>query len=154
TVLTRKQSEQSRSRSIIGERRGSDLTGAAWVQTVTLAGSLIRGEEEKLVFHDRAAEIETKLILFELRPGLPRIVAEESVGIQRIVAEEFPQSAMELVRTGLSHHIYVGACIAPVRCIILPGLHLEFFDGIRIGDGHAAAEKSAALQIVNADTVH
>src|SRR5438874_2674279 len=54
----------------------------------------------------------------------------------------------------LGDHVHVSAGIAPIRGVILAGLHLEFLDAVRIRDGDPATEMPAALQVIDLNPIH
>jgi len=96
-----------------------------------LNGPLIISEKKGGVLADWAAEGETKLILFDYRPGLAVTLQEEIIGVESIIAEKLPQIAVQMIASGLAHNLHVGASAAPVICVIHTGLHFEFGDRVR-----------------------
>ena len=59
-------------------------------------------------------------------------IKEIVVGIQGGVPEEFKSAPMEVVRAGLGDDVNVGARIAAVAGIVVPGLNLELLYRVRI----------------------
>ena len=82
---------------------------------------LIRGEEEQLVFHDRAAHIASELIRLVRRPGL----CEEVTGIQRVIAKVIERCAVERIGPGLDREVDDGAAERPILRVGIARLHLE-----------------------------
>ena len=88
--------------------------------------SLIIGEEESLVFLQRAAQRASELIQIEfLRRG-----SEEAACVQVCIAEELEQRPVEVIGPRLSRHQNgrTGAC--PIFRGVVKGQDLEFLDGI------------------------
>ena len=65
---------------------------------------------------------------------------------------------MELATTRLCHHVNVGPGAAPVPGVVQRGLHLEFLNGIRIGNGNSSLLEEIpcppAAEIVCVGTIH
>src|SRR5262249_27065571 len=74
--------------------------------------------------------------------------------IQSFVPEVFEDRSMKTIPAALRNHIHVGAGVAPVRSVVLAGLHFEFLDCIWVGNGNATAEMTAALQVIDLHSVH
>ena len=67
------------------------------VYSVTLPRTLVRSEEKKFVAANGSAQIKAKLILLEDGPGLASFIPKERVGVQRVVTEKLPKSAVKIV---------------------------------------------------------
>src|SRR5262249_28539175 len=141
-------------RSIVGKRRHCDLAGAVEIDAVPLSCALIGSKKEKSFSPYGAGKIETKLMLLQYRPRLMGQVAEKTVRIQRIVSEKLPKCSVKIFCARLCDQIHIGSSIAAERGIVLACLHLEFLDRVGIGNRDAAGELRAALQIIDADSIH
>src|SRR5215469_15996313 len=97
-------------------RRNRALYRCCGLDTV----ELIREKEESLVVAfiqsrnlyrttNRVAEI----VVAQRRPRQLGLIGEEVIGIEVIVAEEFIEIAVELVRSRLCHHVDLSAGAAP-----------------------------------------
>jgi len=139
---------------VVRDGRGSDRTRATGIQTVSLASALIGGEEKKLVPPDRAAEIKAELILLQHRPRLAGGIPKEGVRIKVVISEEFPCGTVKIVGSPLCDNIDIRASISSIGSVVLAGLHLEFLDRVRVGDGYSSAKVTAALQIVDSYSIH
>ncbi len=62
-------------------------------------------QEERLVLDHRSADVRAVLVLNEGRPRDAGAVAEEVVGVERPVAQEFVEIAVDLVGTGLGGQV-------------------------------------------------
>ena len=64
--------------------------------TPSLTTPLLRPEEENPVLNNRAIEVATEVVVFQLWFGLTGPVEEEAIRVERIISIELEQSAMEL----------------------------------------------------------
>ena len=65
-----------------------------------MAGPLIRTKEEHLIFLNGSAQRAAELVLFQGRFGLSGGIPEKRIGVENIVAHEFPDISVEIVSTG------------------------------------------------------
>ena len=96
------------------------------------ARSLVIKEEEGLIARvinvrnaKWATDRSSKLILAELGFAL-RAEYEEVLGIEEIVAHEFPQIAVVGIRSGLGSHVQHRACCMAELRRVVAGLYSEF----------------------------
>src|SRR5205807_5140637 len=66
------------------------------------------------------------------------------VGIEDVIANELEKGAVDLVAACFGDDVHVGTRTATVGGVVQAGLHLEFLDGVRVGDGNAANGKNCA----------
>jgi len=137
-------------RAIVGNRGRGGGAGAVNIQAITLASALVGREEEKFIVKDGTTQVEAELVLFQNRARLAGGVAEECIGVEVFIAEEFPRRAMEIVGAALGDDVNIRAGVPAVSGVVLAGLYFKFRDRVWIGDGNAAAKKAAALEIVDA----
>src|SRR5260370_42539167 len=91
-----------------------------------LPQSFVGAEDKRAIANDRAAAGAAKLILSKGRLGRTRAIGKEIVGVQFVMAQEFPHIAVEFVGAGLRHDRGEPAASAsepPARSV---GNHLEF----------------------------
>src|SRR5215204_1243691 len=106
-VAVRQLDGDDRERQAVVERRA-----------VALARALVRREEEELVLHDGAAERAAELFTFEDGARTPGRVEEEIVGVQRVVADEGVDVAVELAPARLRDGLDVAARVAALRRVV------------------------------------
>ena len=96
--------------------------------------------EECLVLNDRAADSGTELVLAEGRRLLVELVRERVARVQRVVAEELPKRAVELVRARLGDHIDDASEDTSEFRLVVVRLNLELLNRIdnRRNDVHVA----------------
>src|SRR5262249_35862861 len=97
--------------------------------------ALISAEEEQLVAQNWTAGSPTELVPFEravyllTRLGIdPRKICR---GVQQIVANEFKQAAMKVIRTGLRDRIRLCAGVLALRRRQRAGFYLELLQRVR-----------------------
>src|SRR6185437_7224736 len=84
-------------RAQLGEVTGALLKrwhGGEFCLALTIAESFIKAKNEGLIPYDRRTDRGAKLVLLQWLLRLRKII----VGIHRVVAKEFPQRPMDLVR--------------------------------------------------------
>ena len=115
---------------------------------------MIRNEEHQLVFFDRPPQREAELVLVQHPSRLTLLFEEIIVCVQSGIAEVFPKITVESVGTRLGDHIHICAGIPPIRGIVLPSLHLELRNRVRIGNRNTAANSSFADKVIDFGSVH
>ena len=102
---------------------------------VAAAGALIIEKEEDLVFDDGAAEGAAELV-----PAQGRVEGGEMVGgVEEIVAKEFEEGSVPLVRAGLGGGLEQGAGDGAELGVVVTGGYFEILERVevRIDDGDA-----------------
>ena len=106
------------------------------------AGSLVVGKEEGFVLavvnmwdNHGTANGSAKLILAELTLLDPTGVFKELGGVKFVVAQEFPNIAVELIRAGLDRSIQYRASPSAYIRRVVGGLQLEFAQWRPAGEG-------------------
>ena len=83
--------------TIVGQGRQDGVGGGSGIESVDLAGALVGAEEEELPGADGAAQGGAELVLFEIGFGLSGGGAEEGVGVEEVIADEFPGVAVKFM---------------------------------------------------------
>ncbi len=123
-----------------------DLGGTEAGKLVLLIIFLIIHEEKELILLDGAPDGAAINVRVQYRVSIgqarkPLVAFEEPfIGVERRVAEEFKSRPMEVVGSGPSNHIHVGAWIATVTGVVTRRLNLELRNRIRIGHGKRAIQ--------------
>src|ERR1700683_3411255 len=117
------------------KERGDGVLFAA--EAVHFGEALVSSEKEEAIFADGASDGRAELILLEVRFGLAVELREEIVGVEFVVAYEFPGAAVELIGAAATDEVDVGAAAASVGGIVVRGLHVKFLDGVDSGNGGA-----------------
>ena len=91
---------------------------------------LVGPEEKELIPANRTSKCETKLVLLENRPCLGAPIQKEIVGVESLVAKEFPDASVILVGSALAHDVYVSSRIPSVTSVIQGSLNLELRNGV------------------------
>jgi hypothetical protein len=115
----------------VTQRRQDQVRCRRRVEAVHLARPLEGAEKEQPVTQDRAAKRSAILVLFQIRLGLARPVTKESVRIENIIPQEFPQVSVEFVLAAPGQQIGVGRHRAEHR-VVLRCLDLELGNRVRI----------------------
>src|SRR5215831_18794559 len=97
-----------------------------------LTESFPRPEEKRLILDDGPAECRAVLIAVKRILLGTRLVCEEVGSIQRIVAEEFENRTMELIRPAFGHNTDLAACSSPEFRSRNAGLNSKLLH--RVGD--------------------
>src|SRR5260370_22128610 len=92
--------------------------------------SVIIEKEERLVLHDRAAQVAAELVEMIVAIGQPRPVVFPAIGIQRLVAEKLKRGSMPVVRAALRNHVDHSATRAAHFRRVTIGGDLEFLYGV------------------------
>ena len=92
--------------------------------------TLIAAEVEQLVLENRSSDVAPKLVLRKGRARDTISVVEEVIGVQHLVAYEFVDRTMDLVRSRLGRKVDDSAGKPAVLRPQVVGLHLEFLDGV------------------------
>src|SRR5207245_5667332 len=79
---------------------------------------------------DRAAE----LVLLQRRTWLPGRIPEKRIGVENVVAQEFPGVSVKLVLAGSRNQIHIGNPRA-IPGVVLRGLNFKFRNRIGVRDG-------------------
>src|ERR1700687_2066392 len=129
-----------------GLRLYDDRRGSAYSLETA---SLVRREEEELVFDNRPAHAEAKLVPTKCGLLHTCLVQEKVVGIGGIVAKVFPYCAMQRVSARLGHQVYgTAGAVAVLRRHVQAQL-LEFFDRILNRHVYGAAAQSLVRHTVD-----
>src|SRR5581483_4436125 len=94
--------------------------------------SLVIDKKEGVILFDRSAEGPSELVLTERR--LTPSGIEVVVGVQLVIAQEFENIAVVLVRAGFDRYIDSSSGAPSEFCGHGIGLHLEFGDRVRRRD--------------------
>ncbi len=119
--------------AILCQLRQDDVGYRCRIQPVYLASTLIGAEKEPLTLPKRAPKGRSELVLFEVWLGLARRVPEERVGVEKVVADEFPTAAVELVLAALGDQVRTRN-LGAIDGIVVGRLDFEFRDRVGIGD--------------------
>lgn len=104
-------------------------------RALTLAFTFVVREEERLIFADRPAKVAAELIEAQLR--LPAVDGRgPALGVELVVAEEFPRSATNIVAAALDGDVHNTARTASVLSGVAVRLHLELRYGVHRGPHH------------------
>jgi len=106
-------------------------------------------KEKCLVLANGSADAAAELVLAEGRDGSGGGV-KEILGVENIVADEFEQAAMEVVRSGFADDVDDGSGLAAEFGRVGSLLDVEFFDGVDGGGDHHVVE----VLVGNGDAVH
>src|SRR5215467_10360409 len=152
------QLSKSLRRSVIADRRlvqggGASNPRLTCGKPVNLACALVRAKEEQLISLDWPADSKAKLVLFEVRPWLAGLVQKEIIRIEGIVAQEFKNRRMIVVRAPLCDHADIGPSTASECCIVKSGLDLKFLQGVGIGNRNSSTDRTRTLHIADTDAV-
>src|SRR5438105_4449557 len=122
----------------VGEVAGKHRRG--WHESLSVCrilagrGALVAAEEEQFIFDDRPAQRSAELISLEsalhLVTGFWIDGREIWRGIEKIVAQEFEDIAVNFVRSGFRHAVNVTTGLSAVLCRDAAGLHFEFLKRI------------------------
>src|ERR1019366_6352387 len=112
---------------------GAGVGGGCDIQSVDLARALIGAEEEKLPGADGAAQSGAELVLLEIGFGLSGSGAEERVGVEHVIAHEFPDVAVIFMLAALGDE-GGGGDLRAVDRVVLRSLDLQFRNGVGVGD--------------------
>jgi hypothetical protein len=86
---------------------------------------------------DGSADGSAELVLLEVGARLAVELREGIVGVEDVVADEFPGAAVEVVGAGFADEVDVGAGAASISGVEVGGLNAELFDGVGGGNGDA-----------------
>src|SRR3954471_2235515 len=115
-----------------------------------ISETLVVSEEERLVLHDRAAEPSAELILFQRL----RLACEVVRRIERIVPQELPQRAVQLVRAGTRDDVGGRSQSVSELGIRVVGQDLELDDGInRRLENEASVHPVEVIRTIDQETV-
>ena len=119
---------------------------------------MIAAEEKQLVLPERSTEGTAELVLpqdlFLRLIGAAVAVVEEVVGIERFVAEELEERAMELVGSGLHDEVHVRAGISSIARIVCGSLYLELLDRVGVGDSESGINSKIGRRVGAAGGIH
>ena len=102
----------------LGQACSASCSRLACGKAVYLARSLIGPEEKQLVFADRTAEGKSELVLFEDRARLTRLVQEEIIGVENLVAQELKEGSVKRVTSGFCNQTDASATVATKSCVV------------------------------------
>src|SRR5213594_2545492 len=95
-----------RRRAIVGEwGKNNSRQRSRGIQAVHLPCSLVGSKEEQLVSLDGSADRSAELVLLQGRARLSGRIPEERIGVENIVAQEFPRISMKLVLAGSGNQL-------------------------------------------------
>ena len=100
------------------------------------------------------SERNSELVLFEDRARLARLVQEEIIGVENLVAQELKNGSVKVVASGSCNKTDIGAPVAAKPSIVKRGLNLKFLNAVRVWNGNAAAACGTALNVTDTDSVH
>ena len=121
---------------------------------ISATGTVVVEKEKRLVLLNRPAKSASEIVLPQGRPGLAIVIAEPTVGIELVIAQEFVEAAVELICPRAGHEVHDGRARKAVFGAEIGLLNLELFDRFHGGNVRLRQNAAILLKVRGTHAIH